>query len=596
MVKVDYSRDVLLNPHGMSLLKNFYMRPWDTSPQDVYARAATAFADDEAHAQRMYNYFSMQWLGASSPILSNAPDPRDKRLKGLPIACFLGTVPDDIEGQYLAADERKRLSVLGGGVAEHVLIRGVDDKAAGPIPWVGTANGDVKYYHQGGTRRGSIAEYLWYTHPDSVEFIGIRNPNGGDSTRKCLDIHTSITFDYELLELAKSGGDVELRCPHSGELFDTIPARDMWQRMVNERYLRGEPFMCNVEEMNNALHPVLKAAGYKVHGSNLCTEIALVTADDMSAVCCLASPNAYYFEEWRDTPMIRDLVRYLDNVLTYTYNKLPDALWRIKRGIEMMRDIGIGLMGWHSLLQRKMIPFESGGVNSAAQWAFIIQDHIWKEAEAESLALGAERGEAPAMKGTGRRNAHLIAIAPTANNSIINNCSPATEPYLTNYYTQRTRAGTVVHKNPELDKLILNKIDKGEITASYDEVWDAIKADNGILDNIEDDWFSEHELAVFRCFKQIDMTHVIDQARIRQSRIDQAQSTNLYFAAGAHVAYVNGMHMRAFDRDPQLPGVPLKTLYYLRTTTHAKADNVGKAVVREVIKDYESQECTSCHG
>lgn len=590
-IEIDSGRDSLQSELGMELLTSFYLHPSETSPQHAFARASVAFSGGDLElAQRLYDAASKQWFGFASPVLSNAPLPGEKT-KAQPISCFLSMVDDTIDGQIEASAELAALSISGGGVGQHFQMRGITDKSPGAIPYLKTSDANIMYYHQGKTRRGSVAAYLDISHPDIVEFINVRVPTGGDINRKCLNVHNAVNITDKFIEACENDAEWELICPKTKKAVNTVSARELLFSIYEARFRTGEPYIHYIDESNRRLPKALKLRGLKVYGSNLCSEITLPTSRDLTAVCCLSSLNLEHYDEWKDTGLVADLVEMLDNVLDHFVETAPPALAKAANSAKNCRDLGLGYMGFHSYLQKKGIPFESGGFNSAAQLNHRIAKNIHEQAVAATRKLAREKGEAPYMRGTVRRNAHLIAIAPTANNSIIAGCSPSVEPWSANIFTHRTRAGSHVVRNKHLDKIIRERTPLEHVEA----IWAEIMRNNGSIQSL--DFFTDEEKAVFKTAQEIDQHWIVEHARIRQPYICQAQSINLFFPPGASKKYVHSVHMKAFSQKGV--GSPLKSLYYLRTSKDKKIEAVGKAVVRDALKDYASQEveeCLSCHA
>jgi ribonucleoside-diphosphate reductase alpha chain len=608
---LNLERDGNFSPEGINLLNRYYSDGKE-GIQKAIARAANCFSyGDSDLAQFIYDAASRHWFFYSSPILSNAvegdwqldaykqenfwsPTHKGDRQaawmgelpKAMPIACFLSYANDSIKGQINAASELALLSVAGGGAALHSGIRAVSDKAPGPIPYFKTIDGVMGYYRQGKTRRGSVAIYLDISHPDILEFIKIRTPSGGDPARKINNragVHNAVNITRAFANAVRDNLDWELIDPHSSEVRETVKARELWEVLLEIRELTGEPYLWFIDNANELLPDHQKALGLKNHGSNLCSEISLATNDMRTAVCCLSSLNLEKYDEWKDTPLVSYLVRFLDNVLQWFIDYAPDELERAKFSAYRERAIGIGAMGWHNFLMKNDIPFESGGFNSAAQWNNVIFKKINAEGVAASVQLGAERGEAPDMFGTGRRNSHIFAIAPNANSSVLCNTSPSIEPIYSNAYTQKTRAGINLVKNKYLEK-------KLEWYGLNDEaVWKSIIDNNGSVQHLS--FLTDHEKRVFKTAYEIDQRWLIEHAEARQPYICQAQSLNLFFAPGSDRAYINAVHLKA------LYSPVLKSLYYFRTGAAEAADGV-KEVQRKALDDWKEQgeECVSCQG
>ena len=583
-INIDTKRDELLSEQAKKLVEDYYCKDKETSPQQAYARAAVAYSyGDMDLAQRIYDYVSKGWFMYASPVLSNAPKP-DEKAKALPISCFLTYVPDSLEGLIDHSSELRWLSVKGGGVGGHWSdVRAVSDKAPGPMPFLHTVDADMTAYRQGKTRKGSYAAYMNVDHPDIIEFLNMRVPTG-DVNRKNLNLHNAINITDAFMRAVERGETWDLIDPNDQTVRETMPARKLWEQILEVRYRTGEPYLNFIDTANRALPQSQKDLGLKIHGSNLCNEIHLATSEDRTAVCCLSSVNVEKFEEWRGTTMIRDLIRFLDNVLQFFIDNAGDEIGRAKYSAQRERSLGLGAMGWHAFLHKKRIPFES---EQAQVWNNVVFQYIQKEAKEESLTLGRQRGEAPDMEGTGRRNAHLLAIAPNANSSIICGTSPSIEPLKANAYTHRTRAGSHLVKNKYLEEVLE---EKGKNT---DKVWTDIITNGGSVQHLS--FLNENEKNVFKTAIEIDQMRIVDQAGTRQRFLCQGQSVNLFFSAGAERQYLHKVHFNAWQRG-------VKGLYYLRTETTQKAENVAQKVERNALRDYQTQElqsqeeCVACQG
>lgn len=611
-IVIDTSRDKNLPELSRILLSDFYLKPHEESPQQAFGRAAVAFCGGDLElAQRIYGYVAKGWFSYSSPVLSNAPEGEwvdfegrkefvaAEAIRAMPISCFLSHVPDNIKGQMDAARELAALSIVGGGVGQHFQMRGVTDKSSGAISYLKTSDSNILYYKQGKTRKGSVAAYMDVTHPEIREFLGVRVPTGGDINRKCLNVHNAVNVTDAFMEAVRDDGILELRAPNTGEVVETFRAREVWEQIIETRFRTGEPFVNNLDEANRKLNPSMAANGLRLHGSNLCNEIHLPTSEELTAVCCLSSVNLEFFDEWKGTSMVRDAIVFLDNVIEYFIQNAGSGLEKAVAAAKGSRDLGLGAMGFHSYLQRHGIPFESGGFGSAAQVNSQMFAYIKREAVSASEALAAERGEPDFLKGSGRRNGHLLAIAPNANSSLITGTSPSIEPWNANAFVQRTRAGSHVVRNKYLDALLWNVAEQllGSTAPGewVEEQWSLILASEGSVQDLE--YLTEEQKAVFKTAMELDQMWVVEHARIRQMHLCQGQSVNLFFPAGTPKRKVNQVHLKAFD--PNGSGDPLKGLYYLRTTKARKTEQIGQAVERSALKDYQKQdeeECLSCQG
>lgn len=582
-ITISLDRDDDISAQAMDLLKNYYMRASEKSPQEAYARAAVAYADgDLAFAQRIYDYASKGWFMFASPVLSNAPAPGEA-WKALPISCFLTYVPDSLDGLINHTAELRWLSVKGGGVGGHwSSVRAVSAKSPGPIPFLKTVDADMTAYRQGTTRKGSYAAYLDISHPDIVEFLQMRLPTGGDPNRKCLNLHNAVNITDEFMDACINGQDWHLRDPNDGTIRETVSARDLFQRILETRFRTGEPYLNFIDTANRALPQPLKDLGLKIRGSNLCNEIHLPTDEDRTAVCCLSSVNLESYDDWQDTGMVRDLIRMLDNVLQVFIDNAPDELSRARYSATRERSLGLGAMGFHAYLQRHMIPWESAMAKGMNLNVF---SQIQAEAIAATEELAAERGEYLDGIGSGRRNAHLMAIAPNANSSSLVGTSPSIEPWKSNAYTHRTRAGSHLIKNPTLERLLNDKIPN---EAERERIWTSITTNGGSVQHL--DILNEWEKDVFKTAFELDQRWVVGHAADRQEFICQGQSVNLFFPAGSDKHYVLMTHIKAWKEG-------LKGLYYLRTSAGVDPEKVSTKVERVALKDYvANEECLSCQG
>ena len=585
-VKIDKSMDNQLAEYAVGMLKDFYLNDNEDSPQEAFARASTAWATyqgetDYELAQRLYDYVSNKWFMFASPVLSNAPNGHGKG-KGMPISCFLTYVPDTLEGLIGHSSELRWLSVYGGGVGGHWSdVRTVSDIAPGPIPFLHTVDADMIAYRQGKTRKGSYAAYMDVSHPDIIEFLNLRIPTG-DVQRKALNLHNALNITDEFMEAVKNGEQFDLRDPKDGAVKDSVDARKLWERILETRFRTGEPYLNFIDTANKHLPENLKELGLKIHGSNLCNEIHLPTSADRTAVCCLSSLNLEYYDEWKDTTIIQDLVRMLDNVLQYFIDNAPDTITRAKYSAERERSIGLGAMGFHSLLQKHGVAWES---EAAREINRVVFDKIKTDAVEETERLAEERGEYPDGVGTGKRNAHLLAIAPNASSGVILSTSPSIEPLKANAYTHRTRAGSFLVKNKYLKTLLQ---EKGEDNESN---WTSIITNKGSVQHLP--FLTEGEKAIFKTADELDQMWVVQHASERQEYICQGQSVNLFFPAGAEKSYVSRVHYSAWDKG-------LKGLYYLRTEAKSRAETVSEKVERVALAEdtrtivYGKKNCPFC--
>ena len=586
-VKIDYSKDSMLDEFAITTLKDRYMVPGEESPQEAFARAAMAFADDEAHAQRLYDYVSKLWFMFSTPVLSNGGTTR-----GLPISCFLNYVEDSREGITDHYVENAFLSSFGGGIGGHwsdVRAQGTKtskgSESTGVIPFIKVVDAEMLAFSQGVTRRGSYAAYLHMSHPEIEEFLDVRKPTGGDTNRKSINLHHGVVVPDSFMELIHSATKFDnfddswdLIDPHTRQVKRTVSARALWVKLLQNRMETGEPYIMFEDAVNNELPDFQKQKGLEVHHSNLCSEITLATNDERTAVCCLSSVNLEYYDEWSKHPaFIPDLIRMLDNVLTDFIERAPQQLDRAKFSAMRERSLGLGAMGFHAYLQKNGIPFESLGAQSANQTIF---QKIREDADKTTRKLAQEKGACPDDDTCTVRNAHLLAIAPNASSSIIcGNTSPSIEPFRANAFTQKTKSGSNLLKNKYLEK-VLEK--HGQNT---DEVWKSIITNKGSCQHLE--FLTDDEKDVFKTAVELNQAWLVEHAADRQQYICQSQSLNLFFPPDVNKGDLHNAHMLAWAKN-------LKTLYYLRSEAISRADNVTSQAKREII--FEQEDCLSCEG
>lgn len=587
IIKIDKKKDKLLEDYAVGMLQDFYLKEHEKSPQEAFARASLAWSKykdelDPDLAERLYSYVSNKWFMFASPVLSNAPNGESAKDKGMPISCFLTYVPDTLEGLIGHSSELRWLSVFGGGVGGHWSdVRTVSDIAPGPIPFLHTVDADMIAYRQGKTRKGSYAAYMDVSHPDIVEFLNIRIPTG-DVQRKALNLHNAINITDEFMEAVEQGTEFDLRDPKDGTVKDSINARKLWERILEVRFRTGEPYLNFIDTANKALPEPLKEQGLKIHGSNLCNEIHLPTSDDRTAVCCLSSLNLEYYDEWRDTTIVRDIIRMLDNVLQFFIDNAPDTISRAKYSAGRERSLGLGAMGFHSLLQKHKVAWESEQARDINKAVF---EHIKSEAVAETELLAEERGEYPDGEGSGKRNSHLLAIAPNASSGIILATSPSIEPMKANAYTHRTRSGSFLVKNKYLEETLEFYGHNTEST------WKSIITNKGSVQHLG--FLTEGEKSIYKTADELDQNWIIQHASERQPYICQGQSVNLFFPSGADKSYVNKVHYQAWKQG-------LKGLYYLRTEAKQRAETVSEKVERVALQGdtrsiiYGKKDCPYC--
>ncbi|MGZ8888079.1 MAG: ribonucleoside-diphosphate reductase subunit alpha [Halobacteriota archaeon] len=588
-----------------TLLDDFYKRE-DESISQALSRPAVAYCyGDYELAQRIYDYAHNGWFMYASPVLSNAMRGRwegffttkgndwcsykfvpEEKQQGQPISCFAFDVGDTTKDQVAVLAELANLSLSGGGTGAHMSIRAIGGKAPGPIPYMKVMDSAIGYFRQGKTRKGAIAAYLNVDHPDIVEHIRFRKP-GGDSKRRSdnrQQFHNAVNVTDVFIEAVMNDTTYDLVCPHSGKVHDTLRAREVWEEILETRALTGEPYLMKSDLVNRKMPESQKKLGLKIRGSNLCSEITLPTDDERTFVCCLSSLNMEKYEEWKDSTIVEDLIRFLDNVLQSFIDTAPDSLHKAKYSAERERAVGLGTLGWHGYLQSKGIPFESGGFDSAIHHTSMLYNMIRERAEASSRQLAKERGEPEDMKGTGMRNSRVTAIAPNANSADLLDTSPTIEPYFRNVFLKSTRAGNFKVKNRHLQKVLQG------YGMDTDDVWDSINANDGKVDHLE--FLTEHEKLVFKVSMEIDMHWVIEQAEARGEALGgsfQSQSLNVFFPFGSSRKYVNSVHLK-FLKSPNVT-----TMYYYRSEREGNADN-AKKIERKALVDWTIDECVACSG
>ena len=589
-MQLSYNRDNYLSEFSLKTLEDRYFVDGETSPQEAFARAAKAFADDDEHAQRLYDYASKLWFMFSTPILSNGGTTR-----GLPISCFLNYVEDSREGLTNHYTENAFLSSVGGGVGGcWTGVRSVGSKTSngsestGVIPFLKVVDAEMLAFSQGVTRRGSYAAYLDISHPEIEEFLDVRKPTGGDVNRKSTNLHHGVMIGDDFMQLIENatrepGFDDSwpLIDPHSGKVKKVIPAKTLWVKLIQNRVETGEPYIVFRDTVDEAVPEFQRDLGLRVHQSNLCSEITLPTDKDRTAVCCLSSVNLEEYDEWKNNDLfIPDLVRMLDNVLEHFITNAPDQLSRASYSAMRERSIGLGAMGFHAHLQRHNIPFESAMAKGKNLQMF---NRIKSEAVRATQQLAAERGDCPDGMGSGLRNSHLLAIAPNASSSIIcGNTSPSIEPYRANAFTQKTKSGSSLLKNEYLENILQ---DLGQDT---DDVWKSIITNSGSVQHLDflDDWTKE----VFKTAVEIDQRWIIELAGDRQEYICQSQSLNIFFPANVSKSELHAIHMMAWKRG-------VKTLYYLRSEAFKRAETVSDEVLRErILESIDDEGCLACEG
>ncbi len=593
-VQIDRSRDENLTEFGKATLKDRYLMP-EEQYQDIFARNAMYYADDNDHAQRIYDYISNLWFMPSTPVLSNGGTSR-----GLPISCFLNETGDSLENIVSLWNENVWLASLGGGIGSYWgNVRSIGEKVgrngktSGIVPFIRVMDSLTLAISQGSLRRGSAAIYLPVWHPEIEEFVEIRRPTGGDPNRKALNLHHGVLIPNRFMEAVENDEEWALRSPKDNSVVDKVKARDLWIRLLTARIETGEPYFVFIDHVNDAIPDHHKMAGLNVKMSNLCSEITLPTGEDhlgneRTAVCCLSSLNLEKFDEWQSHPtFIEDVMRFLDNVLSDFIEKAPDSMKRAKYAAMRERSVGLGVMGFHSFLQSKMIPME--GV-MAKVWNRRMFQHIKRQADDASVKLAHERGPCPdaADYGVMERFSNKMAIAPTASISIIcGGASPGIEPIAANAYTHKTLSGSFPVRNKYLKALLAEKgIDN-------DDTWSSIFTNEGSVQHIEE--LSQEEKDVFKTAFEIDQRWIVEHAADRTPFVCQAQSVNIFLPANVHKTDLHRIHWDAWKKG-------VKSLYYCRSKSIQRAESdaswkrtqVDDARTAAEAEANKYEECLAC--
>lgn len=579
-IVIDHARDSLLPDFARATLGDRYLLS-DETYQALFARVACTGADDEAHAQRLYDYISRLWFMPATPVLTNLGSTR-----GLPISCFLNHVEDSMKGIADTQYESIFLAAAGGGIGtcwddvrEINAQIGENGKTSGVISFIsGLQDGMTRCVSQGNIRRGSAAAYLRVDHPEILEFLEIRNPSG-DFNRKALNLHHGIMLSDVFMQAVRDNSPFELRSRKDGMVVETINARQLWTKILELRMKTGEPYLVFEDTVNRSLAKHQQLLGLKVSTSNLCSEIMLHTGRDhlgrnRTAVCCLSSLNVELFDEWADDDMfIVDVMRFLDNVLQIFIDTAPDTHANAVYSAKRERSVGLGIMGFHSMLQSKGIPLESA---MAKSWNLKIMKRVRAEADRASFLLAEERGPCPdaAEVGMMERFSHKLAVAPTASISIICGATSACfETIPANVYSHKTLSGTFSVRNRHLAALLA---EKGQDT---DAVWASIIEAEGSVQHL--DFLDEDEKDTFKTAFEIDQRWIIELAADRMPYICQGASLNLYLPADVNKFDLHMLHWTAWERG-------IKSLYYLRTKSILRSSFIAGGVEADNTRDHRA--------
>ena len=545
---------------SLATISKGYLLPGETV-RTAYKRVASASANrlkKPELANKFFKYIWNGWIGLASPVISNMGTDR-----GLPISCFGIDTPDSIRGIGLTNAELMKLTASGGGVGislSRIRQRGEgitgNGKSEGVVPWAKIYDSSIIATNQGNVRRGAASVNLDIEHGDIEEFLQIRRPKG-DPNRQCLNLHQCVVV-----------GDSFMR---------KLEARDSesmnkWATVLKSRMETGEPYIMYKDNVNKDNPIAYRLNNLEVSMTNICSEITLFTDEEHSFICCLSSLNLAKWEEYKDTDCIQTAIWFLDGVMQEFIDKSngKESLKRTHKHASKGRALGLGVMGWHTFLQQKNLPFNS--VASTVHTRNIF-NKIRSESESASMDLAAEYGEPLWCRGTGMRNTHLLAVAPTVSNSVIcGGISAGIEPLPANVYTFNGAKGTFIRKNKVLETLLKSK---GE---NKNKWWDQMLQEGGSVLNLPDNVLSTEEKDVFLTFSETNQLELIKQAAERQKYIDQTQSLNLSFDPNDSPKWINQVHMEAWK-------LGVKTLYYLRTDSVIKGD-LGSRMA----------DCLSCDG
>lgn len=549
-----------MTDEGYKTLCSGYLHRGET-PKGLYTRVAKAaasyYADAPHWEAKFFDAMWKNWLCISSPIASNLGTTR-----GLPISCNSIHIGDSVNSIFYKNHELAMLSKNGAGVGIYLGdIRGRGTKingngaSEGVIPWAKVYDTTTMSVSQGSTRRGASAIYLPIDHPDVEEFLNIRRPTG-DVNRRCLNLNHGVCISDAWME-SMLAGDTKKRA--------------LWVEILKARVETGEPYLFFTDNVNKANPACYEDKGLSVKTSNICTEIFLHTDPDHSFVCCLSSLNLVKWEEWKDSDVVGTTVRFLDAVLE-EYIRKSDGVPGLEasRASAMKgRAIGIGVLGWHTFLQEKLLAFDSF---DSMTYNNLIFKTIRAKAEAETAVMAKELGEPEWCVGHGRRHTHLLAVAPTVSNSTISGgYSAGIEPITANVYSQKSAKGTFIRRNRTLEALLEAK------NKSTPEVWKSINEYAGSVQHL--DFLSEQEKLAFMTARELNQHAIIKQAAQRQRWIDQGQSINLFFGSNSSPKYMHEVHVEAWK-------LGLKSLYYLRT----------EGVIRGDLASRTKDECVACEG
>ena len=547
-----------LTDESKQMLERGYLLPNQTVDEklnSICKYAASFYKDEEGLKEKFLEVFERGWCSLSSPIWANFGEDR-----GLPISCFNTYIPDSMDGIYGSLHEIAMETKLGGGTSGYFKLRPIGSPikgggiSSGLMSFVELFDTTTKVVSQAGVRRGAFAAYVDIEHPEIEKFLTVK-----DKQSSLQSINTGICVSDEWMKLMEDGDKEK---------------REIWAKILKSRREKGIPYLFFSDTVNKNKPQIYKDTNSIINASNLCNEIYLPTSETESFVCCLLSMNLFTYDEWKNTDAVKLAVMFLDAVMSDFIKKVKDipSMYKTYNFAKRHRALGLGVMGWHSLLQQKMIPFESF---EAQQLNTSMFKYLKENSYKASIEIGDKYGYAPIFdevetSDIKRRNTTLLALAPTtSSSSILGQVSPSVEPYASNYFVAGLAKGSFTRKNLQLENLLINK------NKNTEDVWKSIIQNQGSVQHL--DFLTDREKEVFKTFQEISPFTIIQQASARQYFIDQGQSINLKIPNAMSIRDVNKVHMEAWK-------LGLKGLYYQR----------GTSVAKEAV--LSMMECKSCEA
>ena len=547
-----------LTDESKQMLERGYLLPNQTVDEklnSICKYAASFYKDEEGLKEKFLEIFERGWCSLSSPIWANFGEDR-----GLPISCFNTYIPDSMDGIYGSLHEIAMETKLGGGTSGYFKLRPIGSPikgggiSSGLMSFVELFDTTTKVVSQAGVRRGAFAAYVDIEHPEIEKFLTVK-----DKQSSLQSINTGICVSDEWMKLMEDGDKEK---------------REIWAKILKSRREKGIPYLFFSDTVNKNKPQIYKDTNSIINASNLCNEIYLPTSETESFVCCLLSMNLFTYDEWKNTDTVKLAVMFLDAVMSDFIKKVKDipSMYKTYNFAKRHRALGLGVMGWHSLLQQKMIPFESF---EAQQLNTSIFKYLKENSYKASVEIGDKYGYAPIFdevetSDIKRRNTTLLALAPTtSSSSILGQVSPSIEPYASNYFVAGLAKGSFTRKNLQLESVLINK------NKNTEDVWKSIIQNQGSVQHL--DFLTDREKDVFKTFQEISPFTIIQQASARQYFIDQGQSINLKIPNAMSIRDVNKVHMEAWK-------LGLKGLYYQR----------GTSVAKEAV--LSMMECKSCEA